>query len=312
MKFLIIGIGSVGGFLGFKLVKSGKDVTFLVREQRKNEIDEKGITVIQHNKTASVKVRALSSINETDRFDVVIISVRNSDLESLKDTLIMLRNTGSKFISLLNGVRHIDYLTPLVGLENLIGGSASMETRRDDNGNIIFISQEPTITIGSDSPDNAHMIADLKATFHKAGFKVIIKDSVYQSVWEKYLFNLACNMTAVFSATVKEIKENRYAMASVINLVNEAFSLSAKMRVGLENGSKDFAINNFLAMRDDFKSLMAEDIMNNRNNESEFLFGYLARLCENNGKNCPTINVSYAVLALKSRRRPTDHVLSEN
>ncbi len=309
MRILIIGIGSVGGFLGFNLVKAGQNVTFLVREQRKSEIDEKGITIIHNGRTENVRVNTLSSITENDRFDMVFISVRNGDLESLKESLIMLRNTGSRFISLLNGIRHIDCLIPLVGLNNLIGGSASMETRRDDNGNIIFISQEPTITIGSESPNNVAIIRELKLILQKAGFKVIVKETTYQSVWEKYLFNLACNMTAVFSSTVKEIRQNRYALASVINLVNEAFSLSRKIGVGLGDESKDSAISNFLNMRDDFKSLMAEDMMNNKNNESDYLFGYLAKLCENNGKNCPTINVSYAILELRSRKGSSSQAL---
>ena len=300
MKILIIGIGSVGGFLGFKLLKSGQDVFFLVRECRKNEIDKKGITVIQDNKATNIKINTVSSITDNDRFDVVFISVRNSDLESLNESLGRLGKTGSRFVSLLNGIRHLDYLIPLVGVQNLIGGSASMETRRDNEGNIIYISQEPTVTLGSEFPTNIGVINDLKKLLQKAGFKVNVKHNVFQSVWEKFLFNLACNMTAVLSASIKEIKGNKYALTSVINIINEAFLLSGKMGVGLETESKNYAIDNFLGMRDDFKSLMAEDIINNKSNESEFLFDYLGRLCESNGLNCPTVNVSCAILELKS------------
>jgi len=300
VKILIIGTGSVGGFLGYKLMNSGQDVSFLVREHRKDEVDTKGISVIQGGKASNIKVRTLSSVTGDDHFDVVFISVRNYDLESLKSSLLKLNENGSKFISLLNGVRHIDYLIPLVGIENLIGGSASMETRRDKDGNIIYISQKPTITLGSEFSTNLHIISEIEKILQKAGFDVQLKSNVFQSVWEKYLFNLACNMTAVLSATVKEIKDNNYAIASTINLVNEAFSLSRRMGIKLESESRDMAISKFLEMRDDFRSILAEDVLNKRSNESEFLFGYLGKLCENNHMDCPTIKLSCAVLELMS------------
>ncbi|MFG1519377.1 MAG: ketopantoate reductase family protein [Thermoplasmataceae archaeon] len=304
MKILIIGTGSVGGFLGYKLINSDQDVSFLVREHRKDEVDRKGITIIQDGKASNIKVRTISSVTGDDHFDVVFISVRNYDLESLKSSLLKLNEKGSKFISLLNGIRHIDYLIPLVGIENLIGGSVSMETRRDKDGNIIYISQKPTITVGTEFSANLDIINEIEKTLRKAGFDVQLKSNVFQSVWEKYLFNLACNMTAVLSATVKEIKNNDCAIASTINLVNEAFLVSRRIGVGLGSKSRDLAIRKFLEMRDDFRSILAEDVLNNRSNESEFLFGYLGKLCENNRMNCPTIKLSCAVLKAMSRKSP--------
>ena len=38
MKILILGAGAIGGFFGAHLMKSGADITFLVREKRKDEL----------------------------------------------------------------------------------------------------------------------------------------------------------------------------------------------------------------------------------------------------------------------------------
>ena len=38
MKILILGAGAIGGFFGGHLIKSGANVTFLVREKRKDNL----------------------------------------------------------------------------------------------------------------------------------------------------------------------------------------------------------------------------------------------------------------------------------
>ncbi|MHB2035611.1 MAG: 2-dehydropantoate 2-reductase N-terminal domain-containing protein, partial [Nitrososphaerales archaeon] len=45
MKFVIIGAGAVGGYLGGRLLQSGEDVIFLVRPKRKEEISKSGLKI---------------------------------------------------------------------------------------------------------------------------------------------------------------------------------------------------------------------------------------------------------------------------
>ena len=45
MKILILGAGAVGGFFGAHLIKSGANVSFLVREKRKDKLRKSGINI---------------------------------------------------------------------------------------------------------------------------------------------------------------------------------------------------------------------------------------------------------------------------
>ena len=45
MKVLILGIGGLGGFFGAHLQKTNCDVTFLVRENTKKLVSERGIKI---------------------------------------------------------------------------------------------------------------------------------------------------------------------------------------------------------------------------------------------------------------------------
>ena len=46
MKILILGAGAIGGFFGAHLMKSGANVSFLVREKRKDKLKKSGINII--------------------------------------------------------------------------------------------------------------------------------------------------------------------------------------------------------------------------------------------------------------------------
>lgn len=46
MRILMVGAGATGGFFGGKLVEAGRDVTFLLRERRAEQIRERGLEII--------------------------------------------------------------------------------------------------------------------------------------------------------------------------------------------------------------------------------------------------------------------------
>lgn len=43
MQILVVGAGAVGGYFGGRLAEANRDVTFLVRGRRAEEIKEKGL-----------------------------------------------------------------------------------------------------------------------------------------------------------------------------------------------------------------------------------------------------------------------------
>src|ERR1039457_2924743 len=46
MRILVVGAGAVGGYFGGRLAQAGRDVTFLVRAKRAEEIDANGIQIV--------------------------------------------------------------------------------------------------------------------------------------------------------------------------------------------------------------------------------------------------------------------------
>ena len=59
MKILILGAGAIGGFFGAHLMKSGANVSFLVREKRKDKLKKSGINIFSINGELKVNPKLL-------------------------------------------------------------------------------------------------------------------------------------------------------------------------------------------------------------------------------------------------------------
>ena len=62
MRVLVVGAGAVGGYFGGRLLQAGRDVTFLVRPGRAEQIRKNGFAVrVADQRPAELAVRAIVS-----------------------------------------------------------------------------------------------------------------------------------------------------------------------------------------------------------------------------------------------------------
>ena len=59
MRILVLGAGAVGGYFGGRLAEHGADVTFLVREARRAQLERDGLRIESLYGNATVPVRTL-------------------------------------------------------------------------------------------------------------------------------------------------------------------------------------------------------------------------------------------------------------
>lgn len=80
MKILVAGAGGVGGYIGGRLAEQGKDVTFLVRQQRAAKLKKTGLVIKSEKGNISFQP-SLIQAGENGSFDVVIIASKAYSLQ---------------------------------------------------------------------------------------------------------------------------------------------------------------------------------------------------------------------------------------
>ncbi|MCK9911331.1 NAD(P)-binding domain-containing protein, partial [Microbacteriaceae bacterium K1510] len=76
MKVLVLGAGAVGGYFGGRLAEKGVDVTFLVRENRRNQLSERGLRINSVHGDFQFQPKLVGAGEEASDFDVVLLSMK--------------------------------------------------------------------------------------------------------------------------------------------------------------------------------------------------------------------------------------------
>src|ERR1700752_2443595 len=80
MKILVVGAGAVGGYFGGRLAEAGRDVTFLVRPRRAEQIRASGLRFISPHGDATIRPNLITASHVQSAYDIVFLSVKSSGL----------------------------------------------------------------------------------------------------------------------------------------------------------------------------------------------------------------------------------------
>ena len=81
-KILVLGAGGIGGYFGGRLVESGADVTFLVRERRRKFLSEQGLPIESPFGDAQLAVKTVVTSDLAPIYDAVILTCKAYDLDT--------------------------------------------------------------------------------------------------------------------------------------------------------------------------------------------------------------------------------------
>src|SRR4029453_15952124 len=127
MRILVVGAGAVGGYFGGRLLEAGRDVTFLVRPRRRDELAQHGLKIT--SPVARVTIAAPPAVGADDLrqpFDLVLLSCKAFDLEAAIPSFTRAVGPDTAILPLLNGMLHLDMLDARFGPARVIGGQCGI------------------------------------------------------------------------------------------------------------------------------------------------------------------------------------------
>ena len=104
MKILVVGAGAIGGYFGGRLLEKGEDVTFLVREVRKKQLEETGLKIKSVHGDFQTFPKIILANEKEDQFDVVLFSTKSYHLSGAIEDIRQHLKKNAMIIPLLNGI----------------------------------------------------------------------------------------------------------------------------------------------------------------------------------------------------------------
>ncbi|WP_437191898.1 ketopantoate reductase family protein [Planctomicrobium sp. SH527] len=278
MRILVLGAGAIGGYFGGRLQSAGKDVTFLVRPERARLMAEHGLTIESPAGTVSVPSPVTITADQVNSpYDLILLSCKSYDLESAVDSIRNAIGPRTLILPLLNGMRHLDELDRLLGVERVLGGACFISTKLEAQGRVVHFSDVHTICFGARHADQESRVAEVSGALGGAGFELRASDNIMLEMWEKWIFIASiAGLTCLFRSSLGVV--NSSGGTDVVHALYEECR-----QIAVENGyiprdhAVQFALGHLTNPESPITASMLGDIERHGPTEGEQIFGDLLR-----------------------------------
>lgn len=305
MKILILGAGSIGGYVGGRLHQHGTDATFLVRPARREALARDGLVIKSTKGDITQKVKTVLGGGEGGPYDVVLLTCKAYDLDSAIDAVAPAIGAGTTVVPLLNGMRHIDVLAGKFGDARVVGGLARVGVAMNDKGEILHTSPFAAISFGERGAAPARpALVGLDAAIKKSGVDGGLHQNIVQDLWDKWIMLCTlASMCCLMRGTSGDILEAGDGQAIVLETVEECRKVAAA--AGCDPGDKGMAtVRSYLTQKGSkFAASMLHDLEKGAMVEADHVVGDMIARAKKAGIATPNLRMGYAHLQVYLARR---------
>ena len=294
MKILILGAGAIGGFFGAHLIKSGAEVSFLVREKRKAKLKKSGLSILSMNGNFKVDPIFLDNDIQGQQFDLIMLTNKSYDLiQAIIDIRPFVRKAA--VIPLLNGMAHFDILDKEFGKEKVFGGTAYVSTALNEDGSIQHITTRASLKFGPRTDHNIDIANSFYEICKMTAFECSLSDHIELDLWRKYvLIGTTAASTVLFQKTLGEINSTTNGAGVIREIYQQCKNIvhSNGYDIGIE--ADKYNLNLITAKSSLLKASMLRDFEAGKQTECDHILGYLIELAEKNNVECSLIKAAHA------------------
>ena len=329
MKFVVVGAGAIGAYVGAALARGGADITLVARGDHLRAMRAHGVRVVSERGDFEVQPPATDDWSVIEDADVVFLGLKAYSLPTVAHLLGTLMKPGATVIAAQNGIPWWYFEShggPLDGivLESVDpGGVVSRAIPAEAVvGCVVYCSTEiigpgvirhiegTRFSFGEPDRSDSDRCREISAVFKAGGLKAPVERELRNEIWLKLLGNATFNpVSAITGATLGELGANeamremlRQAfreIAQVAERINVTFPVSLDRR--LEAG---FAVG-------DHKTSMLQDLENDKPLEYQCMTGAVLELAARVGVAAPCMMTLHACVQQidgvrqRARRRGT-------
>jgi 2-dehydropantoate 2-reductase len=318
MKICIYGAGSIGCYLGGRLVAADYDIDFIVRPRVQQELQTYGLTVSDYTgfkQTISVNQLQMSiDPNVVAYADIVFVCVKSTSTEQVALELKDILKKKTIIISFQNGLSNVGILKRILTDHTILEGMVPFNVAALGNGRF------HQGTDGALYVKKHEQLAELVLAFQEAKLEFQLEQDMQAVQWAKLLLNLNNSINALSQLPLKQelsIREYRQCLAlaqlETLNLLKIAKIKPAKLTpipaqfipkiLKLPNPIFKIISKKMLAIDPLARSSMADDLMVGRKTEIDWINGEVVNLARQLNLTAP-INQKLIELVKQAEAEP--------
>jgi 2-dehydropantoate 2-reductase len=307
MKIMVLGAGGVGGYFGGRLAENGADVTFLVREKRRVQLERDGLRIESVHGNVSLPVRAVSAGQVRPEYDVMIVACKAYDLSSAIEAAGPAVSSGGCILPLLNGIGHLEILNKYFGPHRVLGGLAKIAVTLTSEGIVKHLNDWKAITFGEQDGTISERVKALEAAFPAAAVEARAVDDILQQMWEKLVhIATAAAMTCLMRASVGDIVRTPDGAWLFRRMLDLNAEVAARQGHWPSRAFMEYYGRIFSDPGSAYTTSMLRDVEAGRRTESEQIIGFMLEKARAASLDAGLLEIAYTHLrAYENRREPS-------
>jgi len=299
-KIVIAGAGSIGCYVGGRLLQAGRNVHFLARDRIKQELETHGLKLTDFNNDAfEAQQESLNIFTSPDclaEADIILVTVKSGATLDIAKDIERLAPETAVIVSLQNGVTNADKLRQAVDGRSVVAGMVPFNVVQMGEGRF-HQGTSGAIVVEAGTPG-------LKASLTAPPLEIEEADNMPAIMWGKLLLNLNNALNALSDMPLRQQIEDRAwrglladQMAETLSVLSAA-GIKPKSALPLPPGLLPHLMRlptpifrviaaRMLDIDPLARSSMWEDLQRGRFTEIDELQGAVITLADQNGRSAP-------------------------
>lgn len=332
LRFLCLGTGAIGMYIGGSLAQTGQKVVFLDQPETAARIRAAGIGLVRDGQEFRLEeLDVVDNLNDAlthGPYDAALLAVKSYDTDAILSAIAPYQMALPPLICLQNGVENEDKIAAVLGEDKVIPATVTTAIGRAPSGAIIVEKLR-----GVGIADNHMLGPALLAVFNQAHLRAKIYTRPRAMKWSKLLTNILANATAaILDMPPADIYKNPQLWKVEAAMFQEAVRVMHASHIPVQNlpGTRVRALTNLLTRlplwlsRPVLYPFLAGgrgakmpsfhiDLHSGRGkNEVEYLNGAIVRQAERVGLKAPVNNfLTQTLTALTNGSLPLRHYAAD-
>lgn len=330
MKFLIVGAGAIGAYMGARMANAGLDVTLFARGPHLRAMQEQGVQVKSSEGDFQSHPKVVGSLEEAGPADVVILGVKAHSLCALAPQLHFVFGPDTVAVSTQNGIpwwyfqgfggEYDGLRLRCIDPQGVI--PAAIEARRI-LGSIVYFSTEITapgviqhiegnrISLGEPNGERSDRCRRIAEALVASGLRCPITTHLRQEIWVKVLGNASLNpVSALTRSTIGQMLRDPGVSDVIRNIMLEVEAVSQKLGMELPISVAQRMAG--AAKVGEHRTSMLQDLDAGRPLELEALVGSVVEVGERVGVPMPHTRTVYSCAKLLAQSRESASAGAQN
>ena len=297
MRLAVMGAGSIGGYFGGMLARSGHDVTLIARGKHLETIRKDGLKILNDDGHFLVKCDATDDPTGIGVVDLVLLTVKTYQNDMAIPPLRSLIDSSTSILCLQNGMDSYQSITRLLQIQDPLPGAAYIEASVQSPGIIRQSGTVVKIVFGELNGTLSSRGTEIQKVLSDSGIDTQFTTDILKTLWTKFLFiSTMAGITCLTRKTLAQLVPKEDWPNIIIDCMKEIEAVGRRNNINLENDVVKTTMDYITESLENMQASMHTDLMAGRPLELDALNGAVVRAGKLADIPTPINSLIYAML----------------